>query len=57
MGTNIRLLIDGGMLPATQYSGARVLDFGCGAGRLLRHFVGDAEDGEFWGCDIDVPSN
>jgi SAM-dependent methyltransferase len=34
----------------------RVLDFGCGAGRTLRHFVSDEAGGEFWGCDIDVES-
>ena len=36
--------------------GRRVLDFGCGSGKLLRHFVGEAEDCEFIGCDIDEPS-
>jgi SAM-dependent methyltransferase len=34
----------------------RVLDFGCGAGRTLRHFVSEAEAGEFWGVDIDAAS-
>lgn len=34
----------------------RVLDFGCGAGRTLRHFVADTDTAEFWGCDIDEPS-
>ena len=34
----------------------RVLDFGCGAGRTLRHFVGEAAEAEFWGCDIHAPS-
>ncbi len=34
----------------------RVLDFGCGAGRTLRHFTAEAEQGEFWGADIDRPS-
>ena len=39
------------------FSGKRVLDFGCGAGRTLRHFLPEAvRDGEFWGSDIDVPS-
>jgi SAM-dependent methyltransferase len=35
----------------------RVLDFGCGAGRTLRHFLAEADEGaEFWGADIDAPS-
>jgi SAM-dependent methyltransferase len=34
----------------------RVLDFGCGAGRTLRHFVPHADKAEFWGCDIDEAS-
>lgn len=42
----------------TGYSleGRRVLDFGCGAGRALRHFVRSGPDAEFWGCDIDAES-
>jgi SAM-dependent methyltransferase len=38
------------------FSGRRVLDFGCGAGRTLRHFLPEAEEGEFWGADIHGPS-
>lgn len=34
--------------------GKRVLDFGCGTGRTLRHFRGDAETTEFWGADVDA---
>ncbi|MDQ6840910.1 MAG: class I SAM-dependent methyltransferase [Actinomycetota bacterium] len=34
----------------------RALDFGCGAGRVLRHFADEAQSAEFWGCDIDGPS-
>ncbi|MEA2218249.1 MAG: hypothetical protein QOJ35_875 [Solirubrobacteraceae bacterium] len=45
-------------LPADlRLGGARVLDFGCGAGRVLRHLpelVGDG--GELHGVDIDAPS-
>jgi SAM-dependent methyltransferase len=33
-----------------------VLDFGCGAGRTLRHFADDAREAEFWGCDIHAES-
>ncbi len=35
------------------FDGKAVLDFGCGAGRTLRHFLGEADAAEFWGCDID----
>jgi hypothetical protein len=36
--------------------GRRILDFGCGAGKVLRHFAQDAERSELWGCDIDEAS-
>jgi SAM-dependent methyltransferase len=38
------------------FDGRRVLDFGCGAGRTLRHFLADAQAAEFWGADIDAAS-
>jgi SAM-dependent methyltransferase len=38
------------------WEGKRVLDFGCGAGRTLRHFLAEAERAEFHGCDIDEAS-
>jgi SAM-dependent methyltransferase len=38
------------------FTGKRVLDFGCGSGRTLRHFLEEAQEGEFWGADIDGPS-
>lgn len=45
------------LLPAGwAFDGKRVLDFGCGAGRTLRHFLGEAEAAEIWGCDIDAAS-
>lgn len=45
------------LLPAdSTLSGRRVLDFGCGAGRMLRAAVADEPDAEFWGCDIDRES-
>jgi SAM-dependent methyltransferase len=42
--------------PDWTFSGKRILDFGCGAGRTLRHFTADAAEAEFWGCDIDEES-
>jgi SAM-dependent methyltransferase len=47
----VRLLPEGQDL-----EGRRLLDFGCGAGRTLRHFLGEAESAEVWGCDIDEES-
>lgn len=38
------------------WQGRRALDFGCGAGRVLRHFGDEAQEAELWGCDIDVAS-
>jgi SAM-dependent methyltransferase len=38
------------------FAGRRVLDFGCGAGRVLRHFVPEASEAEFWGCDLHAPT-
>jgi SAM-dependent methyltransferase len=44
-------------LPAGwSFDGRRVLDFGCGAGRTLRHFLAEAATAEIWGCDIDAAS-
>ncbi len=36
------------------FAGKRVLDFGCGTGRTLRHFLPEAETGEFWGADVNA---
>lgn len=39
------------------FSGKRVLEFGCGIGRVMRHLAAQAEAAaEFHGCDIDEPS-
>jgi SAM-dependent methyltransferase len=38
------------------FEGKRVLDFGCGAGRTLRHFLGEAERTDIWGVDVDPQS-
>ena len=34
------------------FEGRRVLDFGCGSGRVLREFLPEAVSAEFWGCDL-----
>lgn len=39
---------DGGALS----SNAKVLEFGCASGRVLRHFACQQEDYEIWGCDL-----
>jgi SAM-dependent methyltransferase len=45
------------LLPADwSWDGRRALDFGCGAGRTLRHFRTEAESAEFYACDIDSAS-
>lgn len=38
------------------FAGKRMLDFGCGAGRTLRHFAQEAAESEVCGCDLDEPS-
>jgi SAM-dependent methyltransferase len=53
-GTRDHLLA--GLPEGYSLSGKRVLDFGCGAGRTLRHLVVDQTGAELWGCDIDEPS-
>lgn len=56
VGEQIRQQIES-FLPADwTWGGKRVLDFGCGAGRVLRQFAAEAAEGEFWGCDIDERS-
>lgn len=45
------------MLPdGYSFEGRSMLDFGCGAGRTLRHFHDEAAAARFVGCDIDGPS-
>jgi SAM-dependent methyltransferase len=38
------------------HAGRRVLDFGSGAGRIVRHALAEDPGAEFWACDIDAPS-
>lgn len=51
-GRACREEIDRLLGPDWSWEGKRVLDFGCGAGRTLRHFLPEAARAEFHGCDI-----
>ena len=51
-GTRLRQTIDDLLPEDWTFEGKRVLDFGCGAGRVLRQFREEADEAEIWGCDI-----
>jgi SAM-dependent methyltransferase len=55
-GARLRCVIERLLPPGWTWEGKRVLDFGCGSARVLRHFGPEAERGEFSGCDIDQRS-
>jgi SAM-dependent methyltransferase len=55
-GAALRRRIERFLPPEWTFEGKRVLDFGCGSARVLRHFLGEAQHAELWGCDIDQPS-
>lgn len=56
VGRQMRERIESGLPPDWDWAGKRCLDFGCGAGRVMRQFAPEAAKAEFWGCDIDSPS-
>jgi SAM-dependent methyltransferase len=56
MGAQTRRAITSLLPEDWSFRGKRVLDFGCGAGRTLRHFLPEAEEADFWGTDIDQAS-
>jgi SAM-dependent methyltransferase len=56
IGRHSRERIERLLPPDWSWQGKHVLDFGCGAGRTLRHFLAEAEHAEFHGCDIDAKS-
>lgn len=51
-----RELLEGTLPDDWSWQGKRVLDFGCGVGRVLRQFAPLTEEAEFWGCDLDTKS-
>ncbi|HEX2023086.1 MAG TPA: class I SAM-dependent methyltransferase [Acidimicrobiales bacterium] len=55
-GREVRDAIVEALPPGWSFEGRRALDFGCGAGRVLRHFLDEASTAELWGCDIHRPS-
>lgn len=55
-GAEVRARLQRLLPPEWSFEGKRVLDFGCGSARVLRHFLAEARQAEFWGCDIDGPS-
>ena len=55
-GRYARRRIDELLGPEWSWEGKRVLDFGCGSGRVLRHFLDVAERAEVYGCDVDEAS-
>lgn len=56
MGRDVRDQIERMLPDDWDWRDKRVLDFGCGVGRVLRHFGPEAEEAQFVGCDIDEPS-
>lgn len=55
-GASVRSQILRLLPPDWSFEDKRVLDFGCGSGRVLRHFLDETGHAELWGCDIDGPS-
>jgi SAM-dependent methyltransferase len=56
VGRDSRTTILGLLGDGWSFRGKRVLDFGCGSGKVMRHFLAEAGECELWGCDIDAPS-
>lgn len=51
-GLDLKKAILGALPGDWSFDGKRVLDFGCGPGRVLRHFRDEAATAEIWGCDM-----
>lgn len=55
-GAELKRIVTDALPDSWEWRGKRVLDFGCGAGRVLRQFHDEAQVAELYGCDIDQPS-
>jgi SAM-dependent methyltransferase len=55
-GRFLRGLVESFLPDDWDWRGQRVLDFGCGTGKVIRHFADESGEAEFWGCDIDERS-
>jgi SAM-dependent methyltransferase len=51
-----RELIEAALPDDWDWRDKRVLDFGCGVGRVMRRFAAEAAEAELWGCDLDRAS-
>ncbi len=56
VGAAGRTLIETMLPDDWSWDGKRVLDFGCGVGKVIRHFASETAVAEFTGCDIHAPS-
>lgn len=52
LGAVLKELVEETLPGGWSWEGKRALDFGCGAGRVLRHFNAEAAEAELHGCDI-----
>ena len=53
VGSSCRDTVVEALGPEWSWNGKKMLDFGCGAGRLLRHLLPEAEVAEIYGSDLD----
>jgi SAM-dependent methyltransferase len=56
VGRDARATILEALGESWSFAGRRVLDFGCGTGEVMRHFLAEARDCELGGCDVDEHS-
>lgn len=54
VGAQLRSVVDQALPDDWDWTGKRVLDFGAGSGRTLRHFLAEAGRAHFEACDIDA---